>query len=340
MEGDNTAVLKLSGGKQAIISIRQRGDRIGLKVKGDQIRAVTPGSPADQAELSAGQTITSVIDERNITSIKDYKKAIKDFSKHQQPITFRAIELSGVKIAAVKALGRLADEEGFNRLIELIQGSEDELREPATTALKELVLETQKGKSTDLRQKINDGQVETLAKKYMQRENEPNPEIRRSYLSILGVLQPASAIQGLIEVVQDEEEQPGIRFKAGSTLSQIGREAVDPLVAAYQAGNLSVKDITASALGKIGSNKAKKMLISALKAEQNPTIQLTLADAVARFKDADSRRVLANLRSGLQESSGLRMFLDELLNSPTVVEDMDKGTIKPELGNVDDFDTL
>jgi len=340
MEGDNTAVLKLSGGKQAIISIRQRGDRIGLKVKGDQIRAVTPGSPADQAELRAGQTITSVIDERNITSIKDYKKAIKDFSKHQQPITFRAIELSGVKIAAVKALGRLADEEGFNRLIELIQGSEDELREPATTALKELVLETQKGKSTDLRQKINDGQVETLAKKYMQRENEPNPEIRRSYLSILGVLQPASAIQGLIEVVQDEEEQPGIRFKAGSTLSQIGREAVDPLVAAYQVGNLSVKDITASALGKIGSNKAKKMLISALKAEQNPTIQLTLADAVARFKDADSRRVLANLRSGLQESSGLRMFLDELLNSPTVVEDVDKGAVKPELGNVDDFDTL
>ena len=340
MEDDNTAILKLSGGKQAIISIRRRGDSIGLKVKGDQISEVTSGSPADRAGLNKGQTVTSVIDERNITSIKDYKKAIKDFSKHQQPITFRAIELSGVKIAAVKALGRLADEEGFNQLIELIQGSVEILREPATTALKELVLEAQKGKSTDLRQKINDGQVEALAKKYMQRENESNPEIRRSYLSILGVLQPASAIQGLIEVVQDEAEQPGIRFKAGSTLSQIGREAVDPLIAAYQTGNLSVKDITASALGAIGSDKAKKMLISALKAEQNPTIQLTLADAVARFKDADSRRVLANLRSGLQESSGLRMFLDELLSSSTVVEDVDKGTVKPELGDADDFDTL
>ena len=340
MEDDNTAILKLSGGKQAIISIRRRGDSIGLKVKGDQISEVTSGSPADRAGLNKGQTVTSVIDERNITSIKDYKKAIKDFSKHQQPITFRAIELSGVKIAAVKALGRLADEEGFNQLIELIQGSVEILREPATTALKELVLEAQKGKSTDLRQKINDGQVEALAKKYMQRENESNPEIRRSYLSILGVLQPVSAIQGLIEVVQDEAEQPGIRFKAGSTLSQIGREAVDPLIAAYQTGNLSVKDITASALGAIGSDKAKKMLISALKAEQNPTIQLTLADAVARFKDADSRRVLANLRSGLQESSGLRMFLDELLSSSTVVEDVDKGAVKPELGDADDFDTL
>ena len=340
MEDDNTAILKLSGGRQAIISIRRRGDSIGLKVKGDQISEVTSGSPADRAGLNKGQTVTSVIDERNITSIKDYKKAIKDFSKHQQPITFRAIELSGVKIAAVKALGRLADEEGFNQLIELIQGSVEILREPATTALKELVLEAQKGKSTDLRQKINGGQVEALAKKYMQRENESNPEIRRSYLSILGVLQPASAIQGLIEVVQDEAEQPGIRFKAGSTLSQIGREAVDPLIAAYQTGNLSVKDITASALGAIGSDKARKMLISALKAEQNPTIQLTLADAVARFKDADSRRVLANLRSGLQENSGLRMFLDELLSSSTVVEDADKGTVKPELGNADDFDTL
>ena len=340
MEDDNTAILKLSGGRQAIISIRRRGESIGLKVKGDQISEVTSGSPADWAGLNKGQTVTSVIDERNITSIKDYKKAIKDFSKHQQPITFRAIELSGVKIAAVKALGRLADEEGFNQLIELIQGSVEILREPATTALKELVLEAQKGKSTDLRQKINGGQVEALAKKYMQRENESNPEIRRSYLSILGVLQPASAIQGLIEVVQDEAEQPGIRFKAGSTLSQIGREAVDSLIAAYQTGNLSVKDITASALGAIGSDKARKMLISALKAEQNPTIQLTLADAVARFKDADSRRVLANLRSGLQENSGLRMFLDELLSSSTVVEDVDKGTVKPELGNADDFDTL
>ena len=123
-------------------------------------------------------------------------------------------------------------------------------------------------------------------------------------------------------------------------IRQIGREAVDPLIAAYQTGNLSVKDITASALGAIGSDKAKKMLISALKAEQNPTIQLTLADAVARFKDADSRRVLANLRSGLQESSGLRMFLDELLSSSTVVEDVDKGAGKPELGDADDFDTL
>ena len=340
MEDDNTAILKLSDGRQAIISIRRRGDSIGLKVKGDQISEVTSGSPADRAGLNKGQTVTSVIDERNITSIKDYKKAIKDFSKHQQPITFRAIELSGVKIAAVKALGRLADEEGFNQLIELIQGSVEILREPATTALKELVLEAQKGKSTDLRQKINGGQVEALAKKYMQRENESNPEIRRSYLSILGVLQPASAIQGLIEVVQDEAEQPGIRFKAGSTLSQIGREAVDSLIAAYQTGNLSVKDITASALGAIGSDKARKMLISALKAEQNPTIQLTLADAVARFKDADSRRALANLRSGLQENSGLRMFLDELLSSSTVVEDVDKGTVKPELGNADDFDTL
>ena len=34
------------------------------------------------------------------------------------------------------------------------------------------------------------------------------------------------------------------------------------------------------------------------------------------------------------------MFLDELLSSSTVVEDVDKGTVKPELGNADDFDTL
>ena len=121
-----------------------------------------------------------------------------------------------------------------------------------------------------------------LAQKYIKREVEPNQEIRRACISILGHLKPTSAIEDLIAVMEDSMEVPGIRFKAGLALSQIGEDSVDALIAAFDRGDASVKDIAASALGNIGGNKARNMLINALKTTDNPTIKLTVADAVAK----------------------------------------------------------
>ena len=54
------------------------------------------------------------------------------------------------------------------------------------------------------------------------------------------------------------------------------------------------------------------MLINALKTTDNPTIKLTLADAVAKVGRSPSIEALRLQREGLPEGSGLRTFLNEL----------------------------
>jgi HEAT repeat protein len=365
MKEDNNFILKLTDGRAIRLAVRRRGDKVGLEVDGTRVSSVTSGSPADTGNIKMGDTIQSVIDERNIQTIKDYKKALNEFAKHDSKVTFRTIELVGIKIGTVNALGNLGDVRAVQPLTTLLE-TEGSLRQPAAEALERLValsqlntlfqqfqqanadelpadqLDPQQRESAEilglltsdlennlatlndpfgtqfrhrseaLFQKITDGQMVELGQKYIKRDVEPNQEIRRACISILGHLKPTSAIEDLIAVMEDNMEVPGIRFKAGLALSQIGEDSVDALIAAFDRGDASVKDIAASALGNIGGNKARNMLISALKTTDNPTIKLTLADAVAKVGRTPSIEALRLQREGLPEGSGLRTFLNEL----------------------------
>ena len=75
MEDDNNFILKLTDGRNIRMSVRRTGDKVGLSVNGNQVSKIEPGSPADIANIKVNDTITSVIDERNIKTIKDYKKS-------------------------------------------------------------------------------------------------------------------------------------------------------------------------------------------------------------------------------------------------------------------------
>ena len=121
---------------------------------------------------------------------------------------------------------------------------------------------------------------------------EPEQEIRRACLAILGILKPVSAIDALIAVLENLSEIPGIRFQAGLALSQIGEPAVDALITAFEKGDTSTKDIAASALGVIGGSKARDQLINALESSTESAIQLTLVDAIAKIGDVPSVRAL------------------------------------------------
>ena len=332
MKKDNQVAFELSDGTRIKLSVRRRGDKPGLTVKASgEITDIVPDSPAEKAGLFIGQTISSVIDERNIESVEDYKKAVKDFSKYRKPIIFQTTELSGVKVAVVKALSQLNNQSALDQLIAHVEAKDGPLRQPAVVALEQLVATAAGSQSSTFNQKImKDGRISDLTQRYMQRIYEPNPEIRRSCLSILSALKTTSAIPELITVVKDEAEIPGIRFKAGSTLSQIGAQAVEPLMVAYANGNANVKDIVASALGNINDESAKRMLFSAISTEQNPTVQLTLADAIAKFNDEESKQKLSNLRSVLQGNSGLQVFIDELLRP--------KANIEAELDEEEEFE--
>lgn len=172
-------------------------------------------------------------------------------------------------------------------------------------------------RSAALYQKINEGQLAQLAQEYIKVEVEPEQEIRRACLAILGMLKPVSAIDALISVLENSEEIPGIRFQAGLTLSQIGAPAVDALITAFEKGDTSTKDIAASALGGIGGAKARDRLINALERSSESAIQLTLVDAIAKIGDAPSIRALERQRQQYQQDSdsGVRIFLDEVFRN-------------------------
>ena len=366
MKEDNNFIVKLADGREIRLAVRRSGDKVGLEVDGSRVSNVTSGSPADTGNIRVGDMIQSVVDERNIQTIKDYKKALSEFAKHDSKVTFRTIELIGIKIGTVNALGNLGDVRAVQPLTELLESEGSTLRQPAAEALERLVALSQlntlfqqfqqanvdelptdqlspqqresaeilglltsdlennratlndpfgtqfRHRSEALYQKITDGQMVELGRKYLKREIEPNQEIRRACISILGHLKPTSAIEDLIAVMEDGLEVPGIRFKAGLALSQIGEDSVDALIAAFNQGDASVKDIAASALGNIGGNKARNTLINALKTIDNPTIKLTVADAVAKIGRSSSIEALRHQREELPEGSGLRTFLNEL----------------------------
>ncbi len=172
-------------------------------------------------------------------------------------------------------------------------------------------------RSEALYQRINEGQIAELAQAYIQIEVEPEQEIRRACLAILGILKPVSAINPLVAVLENSSEIPGIRFQAGLALSQIGEPAVDALVTAFEKGDTSTKDIAVSALGGIGGSKARDRLINALESSTESAIQLTLVDAIAKIGDVPSVRALERQLQQYQQDddSGVRIFLDEVFRS-------------------------
>ena len=174
-------------------------------------------------------------------------------------------------------------------------------------------------RSEALYQKINEGQLAELAQEYIQITVEPEQEIRRACLAILGTLKPVSAINPLVAVLENSAEIPGIRFQAGVALRQIGEPAVDALITAFESEDTSTKDIAASALGGIGGIKARDRLIKALETTSEPAIQLTLVDAIAKIGDAPSIQALERQRQQYQDDadSGIRIFLDEVFRNLT-----------------------
>ncbi len=173
-------------------------------------------------------------------------------------------------------------------------------------------------RSEALHQKVNEGQLVELAEQYIQKSIEPDQEIRRACLSMLGILKPTSAIMPLAKVLRDQNEIPGIRFQAGLGLSRIGEPATDALIAVFNEADSTAQDIAASALGNIGGTQTRDFLITALETTDDPAIQLTLVDAIAKIGDEPSLSALERQRQRFQEDdSAIRIFLDEVFSSLT-----------------------
>ncbi len=377
MKHDSNMLLYLKGKEPLRIATRKLGDKVGIRVEGNdtvQIKQITPGTPAANSDdIQIGDVIEKIVDERKIFSLKDYKKSVNEFAKMNTSITLRTTELIGVKIASVTALGNLGDARAVDALIETLQNNRElALRKAAARSLERLValselnpifqkfqeedvnqlpadtLDVQHRESAEilgllfvdlkantatleapfgiqfrhraasLHQKVSAGPLVELAERYIHLDTEPEQEIRRACLSMLGTLKPVSSIEPLIKVLRDINEIPGIRFQAGLALSHIGEPAIDTLIAAFNEADAAAKDIAASALGRIGGIQTRDFLINALETTEDPAIQLTLVDAIAKIGDEPSLSALERQRDRFQEDdSAIRIFLDEVFSSLT-----------------------
>jgi len=305
MKKDNKGILRLAESREIEAAVRKRGEKFGMSVafKGGNVTVskIKPNSPAASAGIKVGDIIQSVIDEREIKSIKDYKEAVDEIAKHDNILTIATSELSGIKLAAIEALGNVGDKRAMNPLMEALESEDISFRRPAAKALEALS------------QTVPDERLIDLMIKHLQQKNEPDPEVRRSSAIILGRMKAEKAIPALIGALKDPI--PGVRFKAGLALSEIGSPAVDELKQRLEHGDKSEQDIAASALGEIGGEKAQQALVDALSNTKASTVKLTIANALAKI--GGDKAINAIKRTGDKATDpGLKMFIKELVARP------------------------
>ena len=305
MKKDRRAKLVLADEQEPIdISVRKIGEDIGLEIErgsqGVTVVKIKQSSPADLAGIKVGDVIRKVIDEKQIETLKDYKKAVKEIAKYSNSLVVHTSELSGIKLAAIEALGNLGDSSGLKDLMAALESDDVFMRRPAAQALEKFS-----------EQGVTDERLVDLMINHLQAENESDSEIRRSSAVILGRLSSTKAIPYLIAALEDEI--PGVRFKAGLALANIGPDAVKALIDSLQHGNPSVQNIAASALGDIGGEKARQALVKALKEIPEPTVKLTIADALGRIGGKYALNALEQTQKSTADV-GLKVFIEELLS--------------------------
>jgi hypothetical protein len=305
MRKDGKATLIFADRPPVDVSVRKLGDDLGLKVKREgqnvTVAEIKTDEPADLAGIRVGDVIVQIIDEKEIKTVKDYRKAVKEIAKHGNSLVVQTSELSGVKLAAIEALGNLGDRRGLDALMAALESDEVFMRRPAAQALEKFS-----------EQGMEDERLVDLMIEHLQPDNEPDPEIRRSSAAVLGTLKSSKAIPYLIAALEDEI--PGVRFKAGLALADIGTPAVEALIDSLQHDDASVQNIAASALGDIGGGKARQALTTALNDISAPTVQLTVVDALAKIGDEYALNALEETQKSTNDI-GLQVFIAELIKS-------------------------
>ena len=144
MKDENSLILEFIGSdgeqRRQRFSVRREGDNVGISIdNSNRIKKIKSGALANNSSLEEGNQVLKVIDEKNVRTIKDYQKAVKEFSRSKAKISFRTKELIGVKIAAINALASLANAGAVETMIRFLEGTNLSLREPAAKGLERLV---------------------------------------------------------------------------------------------------------------------------------------------------------------------------------------------------------
>ncbi len=296
---ERMVTLELADGRNILLAVRSSRDNIGITFDGTKVKSIDEGSPSSLSGLKPGDQIKAVIITRTIKDLDDYKKIVGKMVKSSHELTFSTSELSGVKLAAVRALGEIGGAEAVKVLLQILESKEELFREPAAKALERL---SERFSSPDLISKMM---------RHLQIRYEPNPEIRASCALVLAKLKPVEAIPTLIKALYDPVAN--VRFKAGVALASIGTPALDPLIEELgKTQDPNVQDIIASTLGEIGTGRARDALISAYSQIKSSSVRLSILNSLAKIGDEKAMNFLRGV-SATETDPQVKVYLDTLI---------------------------
>jgi len=296
---ERMVTLELADGRNILLAVRSSRDNIGITFDGTRVKSIDEGSPSSLSGLKPGDQIKAVIITRTIKDLDDYKKIVGKMVKSSHELTFSTSELSGVKLAAVRALGEIGGAEAVKVLLQILESKEELFREPAAKALERL---SERFSSPDLISKMM---------RHLQIRYEPNPEIRASCALVLAKLKPVEAIPTLIKALYDPVAN--VRFKAGVALASIGTPALDPLIEELgKTQDPNVQDIIASTLGEIGTGRARDALISAYSQIKSSSVRLSILNSLAKIGDEKAMNFLRGV-SATETDPQVKVYLDTLI---------------------------
>lgn len=299
LKAERMVYLELADGREILLAVRSYRDKTGVQFDGPVVKSISPSTPGYLSGLKPGDKVVAVKIVRTVRGLDDYKEIVRKARKYANEITFHTAELSGVKLAAIRALGEIGGPEAMGMLLKMLESKEELFREPAAKALERL---SEQGSSPEL--------IRAMIK-HLDASNEPNPEIRASCATLLGKLKAVEAIPALIKALKDPVAN--VRFKAGVALSLIGEPAVDELIKALESSNDPiVQEIAVTALGDIGTPSCRDALIRAYGRIKSSSVRLSILDALAKIGDGRSKRFLKE--AAVKEADPqVKAFLDALI---------------------------
>jgi len=186
-------------------------------------------------------------------------------------------DLYTIRLTAIVALGNLRDPSSTPTLIEALTDPSPAVRVAAANALGA----------------IGDRQAtQALLPLLRDRHNE---QARTAAINALGKLQDASAVDDLLEIANDESDVWAVRKASVEALGEIrDTRAVDCLVNTLSDQYATVREASALALGKIGSNEATLPLLSTLDTSSLWALRVAAANALGELRDPRATAPLSN----------------------------------------------
>ena len=190
-------------------------------------------------------------------------------------------DLYTIRLTAILALGNLRDPNSTPTLIEALTDSSPAVRVAAANAL---------GAIGD--RKATQALLPLL-------RDQHNEQARTAAINALGKLKDANAVNDLLEIANDESEVWAVRKASVEALGEIrDARAVDCLVNTLNDQYATVREASALALGKIGSNQAILPLLTTLDTSSLWALRVAAAHALGEIRD---RRATAPLSNALKD---------------------------------------